>query len=154
MKQTKSALKWIVGILERHKVPFQVTGGLAAEMYGSRRELADIDLEIPENDFLPILKDVKRHIIFGPKRLKDKNWDIFLMTLEYGDQKIDLAGAYSELIRGEKRKRWVLQNTHFDEGPVKKIYGIRVHVARKKDLVAYKKELGRPVDKIDVKEIS
>lgn len=154
MRQTKSALKWIVRILNKHKVPFQITGGLAAEIYGSKRKLADIDIEIPENKFKAILKDVRRHIIFGPKRLKDKNWDMFLLTLRYGGQDIDLSGAYSTVIFDKTSKKWTLEDSSFGKSRNKKVFGITVHVTAKKNLIEYKSELGRRVDKIDLRQIS
>lgn len=65
-KDTEKAFKWIVGILEKHDVPFQVTGGLAARVYGSTRALNDIDIDISDDDLDKIFPDVEEHIIFGP----------------------------------------------------------------------------------------
>ncbi|MFZ2522802.1 MAG: hypothetical protein WAW92_00245 [Minisyncoccia bacterium] len=46
MRNTEGALRWIVNILESKSIQFQVTGGFAAKLYGSQRELADIDIDI------------------------------------------------------------------------------------------------------------
>src|SRR3989338_11339919 len=44
MKNTQEALIWIIGVLKRHSIPFRISGGFAAKIYGSTRELADIDI--------------------------------------------------------------------------------------------------------------
>lgn len=68
----KKAFRWIVNILKKQKIPFQITGGLAAQVYGSKRRLNDIDIEIPENRFNDILPDVKKYIDFGPAQYIDE----------------------------------------------------------------------------------
>jgi hypothetical protein len=51
MDKTKNALKWIIGILNKHKIEYQISGGLAGRMFGSNRELHDIDRDISERYF-------------------------------------------------------------------------------------------------------
>lgn len=52
MRQSKDALVGIVSLLRKQEIPFVITGGLAAPVYGSKRPLVDIDIDIPER-FLP-----------------------------------------------------------------------------------------------------
>ncbi len=89
-KKTKNALAWIVGILNRHNTPFQISGGFAAKLYGSPRPLNDIDLDIPRDGFDKIIEEVKAYIVYGPEQYKDKKWDVYLMTLNYHGQEIDV----------------------------------------------------------------
>lgn len=83
MKNPKKAFRWIINILKKHQVPFQITGGLAAQAYGSKRPLNDIDIDIPEDRFNEIVPNVKDYITYGPAHFIDERWDLFLLTLNY-----------------------------------------------------------------------
>ncbi len=154
MKNTEEAFKWIVNILNKHKIPFQIAGGFAARVYGSKRELADIDFDIPEDRFSEIIPEVKKYIIFGPKRYIDRNWDLQLMTLVYKNQEIDIGGSNNVMIFNSNNKQWLSLKTDFMKTDMIEIYGIRVPIIVKEELIKYKKILSREVDKIDIKQIS
>ncbi|MEW8323409.1 MAG: hypothetical protein AB2606_12270 [Candidatus Thiodiazotropha taylori] len=49
------ALQWIVSLLNQHRIPFLICGGLAAVGYGSKRELNDIDLFVPGELFKKVV---------------------------------------------------------------------------------------------------
>src|SRR3990167_5068683 len=106
MNNAKEALIWITNILRRYSIPFQIAGGLAVRAYGSTRELMDIDIDISENDFEKIINEVKPFIIFGPAQFKDDKWDLFLLTLNYMGQEIDLSGAYTIKIYNNNTHVW------------------------------------------------
>src|SRR3990167_1552031 len=82
-KPLQDALKWIIGVLEDNKITYQITGGFAAHIYGSTREVNDIDIDISEGSFQIILEDVRSKIVYGPCRYQDAKWDLQLMTLNY-----------------------------------------------------------------------
>ena len=153
INNTAEAFRWIIQILKKHKVPFQISGGLAAKAYGSSRPLADIDIAIPENRFNDILPDVKTHIISGPVRFEDENFNCLLMTLNYASQEIDIGGGNAQ-IRDAATGVWHNDPTDFSRYESREIYGLSVPVIKKEDLIKSKKILGRPVDIDDVKEIS
>lgn len=75
------ALQWIVGILEKHNVPYQISGGFAARLYGATRPINDIDIDIAHDGFEKILPEVREYIFFGPADYKDEKWDIYEMQL-------------------------------------------------------------------------
>jgi hypothetical protein len=149
----KKALTWITGVLKEHKIPFQITGGLAAIAYGANRPLADIDIDIPDDQFARILDDVKPYIIFGPARFKSDKWDLLLMTLSYQGQEIDISGADSTRIFNAITKEWVLLNETLLTVPLQKIFDLHLPVIPLKNLMYYKKILAREVDLIDVYQI-
>ena len=83
MKDTKKALHWIVKLLTTNEIPFQILGGFAARAYGARRELADIDIEVPSVSFRKLCDLVKEHITQGPMIYKDDimEWDQYKKLL-------------------------------------------------------------------------
>lgn len=153
MKETKLAFKWIVGVLKKHRIPFEISGGLAARAYGARRPLADIDININEKNYKKMMKEVSSYLKFGPGVYKDKHWNLKLMTLCYKGQYIDIAGVTHAKIFNSINKKWVMLRNHPARASMKKVYGISVPVENKKELIAYKKKLLRKVDGEDLKDI-
>lgn len=153
-KKTREAFKWIIGILKQHKIPFYISGGFAANIYGSKRPLADIDIEVPDNK-IKIIEDIaKKFIIYGPKRYKDRQFDLLLMTLKYKGQEIDICGKNSEKIFNKKTGRWEKESIDLSKATRKKVYGQIVPVIPLKDLIQYKKNIARRVDIKDVNALS
>ena len=122
-RQTKSAFLWIIKVLEKHKIPYRVSGGFAAKVYGTERELVDIDIDIHDKDVDKILPFVKKYIIAGPKRYKDRQWNLYSMSLRYKGQEIDLCGTDSVKIFDKRKKKWVKLKTNFSKTTKKKIFG-------------------------------
>ena len=92
MERIENALRWIVLLLQKDRVPFQIAGGLAAHLYGAKRPVNDIDIDVPDSAFDQLLPEVREYIVFGPDRYKDSTWDVHLMTLDYHGREIDLTG--------------------------------------------------------------
>lgn len=149
-RNTESAFKWIVGILQRHNVSFQISGGFAARLYGSNRELADIDIGIPDDAFEVIYPDIKSFITHGPEHYKDNEWDLKLMTLKYEGQVIDLCGRDTIRIFDKQTKEWIPAHRDLTISEDKEVYGIMVPVIPKEALIAYKKKILREVDIADI----
>ncbi|OIO59545.1 MAG: hypothetical protein COZ46_00790 [Verrucomicrobia bacterium CG_4_10_14_3_um_filter_43_23] len=150
MQNTKEALTWITTIIKEKNIPFQITGGLAAQVYGSQRNLADIDIDIPEDNFATIINEVSPYITFGPAQYKDEEWDLPLMTLNYKDQEIDLCGAYTTKVYNKANNTWLTLKTNLSNPNHADIFGITLPVISRDELIAYKKIIARPVDLLDL----
>lgn len=153
-KDTESAFKWIVNLLQKYKIPFQIKGGFASRLYGVKRDLADIDISIPEDKFDELLPDIKEFIIYGPEQYVDDEWDLKLITLTYKGQDIDIAGAFEKKNFDKINKKWVNIPTNFSTSVYMDVYGLKVPVITKEDLIAYKKLIQRDVDNFDVEALS
>jgi len=137
----ETTLKWIVAILNRHNVPFQIAGGFGAHLYGGTRPVNDIDIDIPNEKFQDILLDIQKYINYGPARYKDEKWDLDLITVDYQGQLVDISGAFGAKIYDETNKIWTPYPCNFKTAQQINIYGIDVSVMDSKDLIAYKKLL-------------
>src|SRR3989344_6138029 len=145
MKNTKEALKWIVGILNNNKIPFRISGGFAAKIYGSKRALADIDIEVPDKFVDPICEKTKKYVIRKALRYKDKEFDLYSAILKYKGQVIDICGATSSKIYDKNKKKWVKEVIDLKKTVNKKVYGIQVKVITLLDLIDYKSKIRRRV---------
>jgi len=153
MKNTKKAFLWMIDILERHKILYRISGGLAARAYGVDRELADIDIEVAEKDIFSIVEDVKPYIVFGPARSTDISWDLQLLTLSYEGQYIDISGVEAKYFNREN-KQWENCSGDLRSNNIVEIYGKNVPVESIESLIAYKTKLAREVDLEDVRQLN
>ncbi|MEK7227941.1 MAG: hypothetical protein AAB681_01130 [Patescibacteria group bacterium] len=151
MRNTEAALRWIVTILEKMHIPFEIDGGFAAKMYGEDRELADIDINIPLNDFHRLIPFVTEYIIYGPKQYKDDNWDLLMTSIKYSGQTIDISALGKTKYFNQKEQKWVDFPEDLSEVRIMDYKGIKIPVINEVKLMIYKTELGRGVDKKDVK---
>jgi len=149
-KDTESALKWIVNILQKHDIPFQIGGGFAARMYGVERELADIDIAVPTDRLGEILSEVKVYITYDLRHYLDEKWDCTGMTINYKGQEIDFVGAQGKKIFNETNKKWITLENDFSNNEYKEIYGLTIPLMPKEKLISYKSILKREVDLLDL----
>jgi hypothetical protein len=153
-KNTKDAFLWIVKIFQKNKIPFQLTGGFAAKIYGSPGEKnEDLDFDIPDNSLEEISQKVSKYIVFGAKRFIGESFDALLLRLNYKGQQIDISGGDSSKMLDKKSGKWVKDPTDFGRYEMKKVFGINVPVIKSDDLLAYKRKLLRKVDLVDIKAI-
>ena len=153
-EKIEKSLLWIVNILNKHNIPFQITGGFAAKLYGSPRPLNDIDIDILEDRFKEIINDVREYIVFGPEQYIDKKWDLYLMTLNYFGQEIDIGGAMYMKIFDSKKEQWLSFPADFKKNVWIEVAGTKVPVISKKDLIKYKSYLDGDHQQIDINAIT
>lgn len=139
--KTKDALRWIVGILNNHKIDYQISGGLAGKFFGSKRKLNDIDIDISQKYFSKILPEISKYIIYGPAHYRDAKWDLELITLNYNGQEIDISDSDRPLISNKERTRWIYFPAHFSETLEFKLDALKLKIINPKYFIEYKKEL-------------
>jgi hypothetical protein len=145
------ALRWLTEILNRHHVEYQIAGGFAANVYGSPRELNDIDVDIREKDFRTILPDIAGYVTAGPTRFNDGKFDCEYISLKYRGQVIDISGTDTLRMSNKERTEWIsYPNFVFDtlDMPVE---GLHLKIVHPRKLIEYKKELDGEHQTIDIR---
>lgn len=152
--QQIKALEWVSGILDRAQVQYRITGGLAAQAYGSDRPLNDIDIDVDENNFNKIIPLVTGHIVVGPERVSDGHWDLDLLTLKFENQSIDLGGIKNTLCFSAETQSWSKVEANLNEFERISISGKTFPFIPRSELLAYKALLARNVDVLDVANLT
>ncbi len=153
MSKAKAALIWIVDILDKYGIPYQVEGGLAANCYGSTRELVDIDILIPSFGFETISKDVTGYVVFGPAFHTGTHWRLVYQILNYCGQQIEICDAGNAKYLDTQNNIWIKRDIDFTKAETIRIFGISTKVIPKDDLLEYKSRTNREVDIIDIEQI-
>ena len=149
-KNAPEALKWIVDILRKNKIPFRISGGLAVRAYGSKRDLVDIDIEIRDKDFEKILPFIKKFKYVGPNKYRDYELDTIGLAIDYKGQSVEFCGADSQKIFNKNTKIWERLESDLNDFENKIVFGIEVPIIPKKELIKYKSKIRRRVDLVDV----
>ena len=150
MRNTHAALVWIVGLLHDLKIPFEIDGGFAAAFYGSKRELADIDINVPAERLGEITERVKDYLTFGPDWYRDEQWDLYMISLNYAGQNIDI-GALGQMKYYDKGEdKWKEISSDMNDCRTVEYEGMNLPLVNEIKLMIYKQGLQRGVDKKDL----
>ena len=152
-----AALRWIVDLLETRTIPFQVAGGLAARAHGATRPLFDLDFYVPTARLPDIVAaaeaDPMVRIVRALAPYRDADWDLTFAALDYAGQRIELGGADQAWYFDRALGRWRAAAIDFAASEQRTALGVVIPVMPLAELVAYKRALDRPVDRLDLVEL-
>ena len=152
-----AALHWIVDLLKARAIPFQGVGGLAARAYGTTRSLVDLDFYVPTARLPEIVAaaeaDPVAQVVRGPAPYRDAAWDLNFVALDYAGPRIELGGADEAQYFDRALGRWRPAAIDFAASRRRAVLGVAVPVMPLAQLVAYKRALDRPVDRLDLGEL-
>lgn len=147
------ALDWIIDYLEKGNIPYLICGGLAAQAYGSTRQLADIDLYVPDQFINQISYMGKDYVTFGPAHHIGERWDLTYVQFNYIDQIVEIGSDKECKVYDSISKSWYQKNLDFKKYQLVSLYGRQLRVMEKDELITYKRKLARKVDLEDVNQI-
>ncbi len=153
--KTAKALRWIVGILDKHQVPYRIGGGFAAHVYGASRPINDIDISLPGSFFDKIVPEVSAYITSGPKHYSNEKWDCDTLSLEYQGQEIDMTDIDTLRMSNKEKTEWFQTKDRYRKYPTLpvEVENVTVSLIDPRDLAAYKKELDGDHQLVDIKAV-
>jgi hypothetical protein len=154
MSDPAVAPAWIVALLTSRKVPFQAVGGLAARAYGATRPLIDLDFYLPFQRYPDVMADLLPYVTRPPQPYRDDVWDLTFAQVVYAGQKIELGGIEGARYYDRVNGCWRLQVIDFSRSAWVELFGMKVPIMPKEELIAYKSRLNRDVDQQDLAEIA
>jgi hypothetical protein len=151
----RHCLSWIIPIFDKHQVPYQIVGGLAARLHGAHRPLFDLDFyaDMSAPGFSGMQREIQRKIVWGPTHFKDENWDITFLKMDFDGQRIEIGDSNGARFFNRQTREWVSQAIDYADAEVVVLFGLALRVMRKERLISYKKMLGRQVDLTDVSDL-
>ena len=153
-----AALRWIVDLLDARAVPFQAVGGLAARAYGATRPLVDLDFYVPTARLPEIAASaVATPIVQVARALApycDAAWDLTFVALDYAGQRIELGGADEARYFDRGCGCWRPAAIDFTASRRQIVLGVVIPVMPLAELLAYKRALDRPVDRLDLAQLT
>jgi hypothetical protein len=154
-EKTLRALRWIVEILDTHKVPYRIGGGFAAHVYGSTRSINDIDISLSGKYFSTIVPELQKYITEGPKHYSNEKWDCNTLSLEYDGQEIDITDIDTLKMSNKEKTEWFYMKDRYRSHELIKttVGGIEVSLIDPRDLVGYKAHLDGDHQLVDIKAV-
>lgn len=155
-EKTLNALRWIVGILDNHDIPYRIGGGFAAHVYGANRPVNDIDITLPGKYFQDIIPEMQKYITAKPGHYSDAKWDCDGFSLVYHGQEIDISDIDTLRMSDLELTKWFQTKDHFRmfSSVLTNVDGIEVSLIDPRDLIAYKKHLDGDHQLVDIAAVS
>ena len=150
----KLAAEWIVGLLIDRNIPFLICGGLAAQGYGSERDLNDIDLFVPGEHFSSVVQAGQEFVSKSAAHRNEEGWDLTYVQFKYEGIKVEVGSADNPRIFEASNQTWIPLSIDFSRLATVRLLGLDLPLMLREDLVRYKTALSRPVDIEDVRAIT
>lgn len=138
MSKIQRALDWILPMLKERGIPFYVTGGFAAHLYGASRIVNDIDIDVPADRIDSFVEAVNAFIESPPQYYQDSTWNMYGATLNFEGQLIDLTSDANPRVHNKDTGEWDVLEMNFDDVVWMQAYGHQIPVQNPRDLMSYK----------------
>ncbi len=107
----RNALDWITRLLERNRIPYVITGSLAARCWGVTRAPRDIDIDVPQKKIVALAQLLRRFLKEPLNFYRYKTICYFGMVATYRGEQIELTASSLYWRRSGPGSPWRLSPT-------------------------------------------
>jgi hypothetical protein len=148
-KKQEELVVQFIDYFESNNIKYQLTGGLAGNLYGSKWRLHDIDFETSFSNLAIIESHFAQFVTIKTSRYLDEEFSIWLLRLKVNDLEIDINEIEDFYLNGN-----IKIETNVEKATDKVFFGRKVKVQPLEDIINYKKILNRQADLNDLMKLS
>lgn len=146
------ALRFIISILTKHNIDYQLTGGVAGNIYGSQWPLHDIDIEVARKDMDRVAELFKDYITRPISRFVDDEFDLLMMTLQISEIDVDINQVEDAFVVRDGVK--IKLDSDLSRANRINWQGIEILVQPLDDIIHYKEIIRREADLAELKQLA
>lgn len=161
-EQAVSALRYIIPFLEKYKFKWCISGGFACYLYGVRRPIPDIDIDVEadkdDEKFKSFIGDIKEFTTLKFQRwiTADKNYDNWVMEATVNGQVLSICSTKNLKLLNKKTGEYeFFYKNGIPKPEIISFKGLKLLISPKKWVVKMKEALAvkKPVDENDILEM-
>ena len=128
-------LRWLCGVLDREKIPFQVIGDIAMLLEGASSAVNTVELFVRADSLPQLMRLVQDRITEYPWRRRDEQWDLIMMELINEDVLVSIGISDGARTRINTSAEWQDVMINFQASKVVLLEGLKIPISSDAELV-------------------
>ena len=128
-------LRWLCGVLDREKIPFQVVGDIAMLLEGASSCVNTVELFVSADSLPQLMRLAQDRITEYPWRRRDEQWDMIIMELINEDVLVAIGSSDGARTRVNTSAEWQDVTIDFQASKVVFFEGLKIPIASDAELV-------------------
>ena len=128
-------LRWLCGVLDREKIPFQVVGDIAMLLKGASSAVNTVELFVRADSLPQLMRLVQDRITEYPWRRRNEQWDLIMMELINEDVLVSIGISDGARTRINTSAEWQDVMINFQASKVVLLEGLKIPIGSDSELV-------------------
>ena len=128
-------LRWLCGVLDREKIPFQVVGEIAMLLEGASSAVNTVELFVSADALPQLMRLAQDRSTEYPWRRRDEQWDLIMMELINEDVLVAIGISDGARTRVNTSAEWQDVTIDFQASKVVFFEGLKIPIASDAELV-------------------